>query len=425
MKVAMFVNNTGNGDLRVHRQASLLARNGFEVRLFCFLEPGLPEKEERAGYTIVREDQRPRLTRFFDDRLLARFRRRAPAEVLQAPAEVELPPDREPVRPCPPPPPRRLAPSSPAPVREHRKYVETLNGIWADAARRWKPDVCHAHDADTLAAAGSVGVALVYDAHELWSEQPFICDQESVDYWNRLEGEWIRKAACVFTVNRPLADVLFERYGVRAIPLHNCQSLQPRPAAALRTGPPVALYQGVFAPDRGLEELLAASAHLGDVVVAVRGFGEREAALRELASRYKLPVQFWPAVPAHGIVAAAAEADVAVIPFLPTCLNHYLSTPNKLFEAMMAGVPIAGSDIPELRSFVLERGLGVLFDPYSPRDIARALRELCWNPERRALGDAARSLAEREFHWDHEGGKLLTAYQELAGRGKTIARHER
>lgn len=46
-KVAFFVFNTANGDLRVHRQARLLSENGYEVRIYCFLEPGLPQREER------------------------------------------------------------------------------------------------------------------------------------------------------------------------------------------------------------------------------------------------------------------------------------------------------------------------------------------------------------------------------------------
>ena len=53
MKIAMFVFNTGNGDRRLHRQASLLAAQGHQVRVYCFLSPPLPVREERGGYEIL------------------------------------------------------------------------------------------------------------------------------------------------------------------------------------------------------------------------------------------------------------------------------------------------------------------------------------------------------------------------------------
>lgn len=39
------------------------------------------------------------------------------------------------------------------------------------------------------------------------------------------------------------------------------------------------------------------------------------------------------------IIEKAAEGDMGVIPFLPTCLNHYLNTPNKLFQICWPGCP--------------------------------------------------------------------------------------
>ena len=46
-----------------------------------------------------------------------------------------------------------------------------------------------------------------------------------------------------------------------------------------------------------------------------------------------------PAVPPNELIGWVASADVAAMPIQPTTLNHRLTTPNKLFEAMAAGVP--------------------------------------------------------------------------------------
>src|SRR5664279_3615515 len=57
------------------------------------------------------------------------------------------------------------------------------------------------------------------------------------------------------------------------------------------------------------------------------------------------------------------------MPIQDSTLNHRLSTPNKLFEALAAGVPIVASDLPELRRIVMEDPagpLGVLCNPTHP-----------------------------------------------------------
>src|SRR5438128_690851 len=54
-----------------------------------------------------------------------------------------------------------------------------------------------------------------------------------------------------------------------------------------------------------------------------------------------------------------ASADVVAMPIQPSTLNHRLTTPNKLFEAMAAGVPVVASDLPGMATIVTETGCGV------------------------------------------------------------------
>lgn len=425
MKIAMFVFNTGNGDRRLHRQATLLADQGHLVRVYCFLDPPLPAREDRGGYEIHRLDQRKPVARFFDDQIMARLKPKKKATAAERPEEEVVPPLSRPLtRPCPEPPPRDLPAQATPAERDYLAYVKRINLVWAEAATRWKPDVCQAHDADALEAAAETaarcGAKLVYDSHEIWVDQPFIRSQEAVDHWSALEAKYAPKADAVITVSEPFARVLKERYQLNSVtPVHNCQNLIPpvtRGRDSLRPrfgGRPVALYQGVLGPDRGLEELVCSAAHQDQVGIAVRGFGERRAALEELAQAYE-HVEILPPVPSEKIVAHAAEGTFGVIPFLPTCLNHYWNTPNKLFEFMMAGLPIASADLPDLRKFIHGHQIGLLFDPYCFEDVARALVELSEHPELEAMGERAyRACAER-YHWEEESKALLEVYQALS-----------
>lgn len=422
-RVAMFVFNDGRHDQRVHKQAQALGHAGYEVRVYCFLTPGLPFREEREGYTLLREDQRSHAARLFDDRLMAPLRKLAGSEKPAPPPPPELtdkpvlPPDRPPQRPCPRP--SRALPAEATPgERAHWDYIARINRRWAQQAAEWLPDLVQAHDLDALEAAVLLGerlqVPVLYDTHELWSEQPFINSQESVAHWDALEKRLIAGVTAVMTINEPLAEILAERYHLsNVLALHNCQQSQPLPPRPANPKP-IALYQGALVPHRGCEELIAAAARLQHVRIAIRGFGSSEQALRQLDSENR--VLWWDAVPGPEVVQAAAQADIGLIPFLPTCLNHYLSTPNKLFEYMSAGLAIAGSDIPEVARFVTSYGLGRLFDPYSPSDIAEALDGMALSGQLDEMKRRSRQACEQRWNWEREVEGYLDLIERMLAR---------
>lgn len=415
-RVAMVVFNNGNHDQRVHKQAQALGRAGYEVRVYCFLTPGLPFEEKRDGYLLLREDQRSHAARLFDEKVMGPLKRLGsgkPMAEMPVAGALVLPPDRPPVRPCPRPV-RELKEQAEPSERDHWKYIARINRVWAERVEKWKPDLVQAHDLDALEAAVLLGqklrVPVIYDTHELWSEQPFINSQESVDHWNELERRLIGQVDAVMTINEPLGEILRERCGLsEVLALHNCQERQnllDRPP----NRKPIALYQGAYVPHRGCEELIAAAEKLRHVQLAFRGFGPSEQALRELDREKR--VEFWEPVPGPEVVQAASQADIGLVPFLPTCLNHYYSTPNKLFEYMSAGLAIAGSDIPEVSRFVGEYQLGRLFDPYSPGDIAEVLDGMAISGELPAMQARARRAAEERWNWETE----IEGYLELVSR---------
>ena len=107
------------------------------------------------------------------------------------------------------------------------------------------------------------------------------------------------------------------------------------------------------------------------------------------------------------------------MPIQPTTLNHRLTTPNKLFEAMAAGVPVVASDLPGMAGIVRETGCGVLCDPTDPAAIAdgdpldpRRAR----TPERAAYRERALAAARGEYNWEAQVEVLLAEYGRLTGR---------
>jgi glycosyltransferase involved in cell wall biosynthesis len=123
-------------------------------------------------------------------------------------------------------------------------------------------------------------------------------------------------------------------------------------------------------------------------------------------------------VPPTELLDWIASADVVAMPIQPTTLNHRLTTPNKLFEALAAGVPVVASDLPGMGPIVRETGCGVLVDPTDPTAIAAALREVLATPPHEMAAWRARcSAAAREtYNWERQLDGLLAEYSRLTGR---------
>ena len=294
------------------------------------------------------------------------------------------------------------------------------------AARDREFDTFHAHDLNTLPIATllarRVGARLVYDAHELYPEVSTLSKREAA-VWRLLERRLIGRADHVLTVGQSIADELRRRYGIdppqiilncpAAVATKRADPMTLRARAGLAGDErPVILYQGGFAPYRGLEQLVEAAKELRAATVVLMGWGRLEETLRDQVVRSGLSdvVRIIEPVPPDQLLEFTAGADVGVIPYRPVGLNNTFTTPNKLFEYIAAGLAIAASRLPELVRFVERPGLGATFDPETPSDIARVLNQLTEDPARLEAIRKRTAAMRNRFTWEHEAQLLLDVY---------------
>jgi glycosyltransferase involved in cell wall biosynthesis len=284
-------------------------------------------------------------------------------------------------------------------------------------ARRLHAQIYCANDIDTLLVtiiAAGLDRPIVYDSHELWPDMMLV--PESVKALVRsMERVLIRRATAVMTVNEFIADELTSRYSITRRPtiVYNCPKADPpKIRRKRRSDLKVALYQGMYSPDRGLENLIKAADYLlPDIRLVLRGYGVIEKELKSVSVGRK-NVQFANPVKMSALVSAATEADVGIIPNLPTNLNNYLASPNKLFEYIQAGIPIVACDIPFLRKVIVENDIGMVFDYRDPRSLGNALNRATRNDTLRRQRANVASVAKR-FSWDIESRKLLNFYENI------------
>ena len=230
-------------------------------------------------------------------------------------------------------------------------------------------------------------------------------------------------------VNRPYAEVMASRWGVD-LPLivMNCsyRYVPPSPrerrfhdALGLDPATRVVVYQGGFSRDRGIEQLIAAIPDVPGATLVLLGYGTLQAELERVVAYPATGgrVRILAAVPPTELLDWIASADVVAMLIQPTTLNHRLTTPNKLFEALAAGVPVVASDLPGMAPIVRETGCGILVDPTDPAAIAAALRDVLATPadEMSAWRARCAAAARDSYNWERQMDGLLAEYSRLTG----------
>ena len=87
--------------------------------------------------------------------------------------------------------------------------------------------------------------------------------------------------------------------------------------------------------------------------------------------------------------------------------------PNKMFEYMMAGLPVLASNFPEMRSVIQASGAGLVVDPQNIAAIRQCIQGLLDEPTRTQQYREAALRADRYYNWEREADKLIQLYNAL------------
>jgi glycosyltransferase involved in cell wall biosynthesis len=281
-------------------------------------------------------------------------------------------------------------------------------------------DIVHANDLNTLTAGWLLArrsqARLVYDAHELYrafeSDPPRLYRAAT----SALEGALARRADAVVTVSAPLATALVTTLRLDSEPfvVLNAPALEPsEPAIAPGEGPLMTIYHGSFGEGRPLTDLLEAVRDAPSVLLAVRAVRVDPALIRAEAERVGVAdrVRVEPPVPPDRVVEALRGFEVGVIIERPETRNSELTSPNRLFEYLMAGLAVVAPRLPALREVVEGDGAGVLFEPGRVDELAAALERLAGNREELAeMRRRARRAAVERYNAEQQAETLEAAW---------------
>lgn len=188
------------------------------------------------------------------------------------------------------------------------------------------------------------------------------------------------------------------------------------------------LCVGRLVAKKGHDDLFAALAALPAGLhwrLDLIGGGELRSKLQTLAQEHGLGdrVAFRGALPQPDIIAAMREADLFVLPTKPAPGGDRDGLPNVLMEAASQELPILATAFAGTPEFIDDGVHGVLVPPGEPEALARALRALAAEPERRhRLGRAARHRLVQDF--SEAAGITLIAGRLATSAGITLPARE-
>ncbi len=301
---------------------------------------------------------------------------------------------------------------------------------------RTHADVYHAHDANALPACYIAArlrrKPLIFDAHELPLDEP------GITRWRRLSAlatrvlaGILRCCAGIIATSPPTAQEILKCYDVpevtvvRNFPIYQGvqKSDKLRQYLGLGSQVRIALYQGYLQPDRGLDRLIEAAEFLEPNIIIVmmgKDKGTTKSRLEALIASKGMAnrVKIIPPVPYAELLSWTASADIGLI-ILPMdfSLAVLMMLPNKLFEYLMAGLPVLASPTIAISDVIKPYGVGQIVTSLAPEDVGAAINAMLADSSALArMRRNALEAAHQEFYWEKESTQLIQLYHNILER---------
>lgn len=227
-------------------------------------------------------------------------------------------------------------------------------------------------------------IKVIYDAHELETEKAnFKGFRKNIS--KIIERIFIKFTHGVIVVGDAIADHYKKMYPSMERPfvVLNTPSYKEiikkdlfRENFNIKKEQIIFLYQGALSQGRGIEIILDTFKNRKDKnsVIVFMGYGALQDEIINITKIYK-NIFFQPAVPHNIILDYTSSADVGIsgLVDLSSCLSYYYSLPNKIFEYLMAELPIIVPNAIEMKNFVLEKQVGVVLNENNCEELNKAI----------------------------------------------------
>lgn len=304
------------------------------------------------------------------------------------------------------------------------RATKTTNDIYAKAVEL-DSDIYHLHDPELIRVGlklKRLGKKVIFDAHEDTPTQ--LLNHPKFNKFMRLtlskafgwyERFALKKFDYIVTATPYIRDK-FSKINKHSVDINNFPIL-----AELSNETPWSekedevCYIGGIARIRGIVELTKAMEYTRGVTLNLAGKFV-EAHIENEVKSYSS----WSKVNEYGFVGRQEISDIlkrskAGIVTLHKIPNYAEALPVKMFEYMVAGIPVIASNIQMWQSIIDDAKCGICVDPYNPDEIAGAINYVIANPkEAEEMGQNGKKAVLEKYNWAIEEKKLLQVYENLS-----------
>lgn len=193
---------------------------------------------------------------------------------------------------------------------------------------------------------------------------------------------------------------------IRNIPLYQkaVSKIDLRKKYNIDQGKIILIYQGVILLGRGLEQIINAIARLPKTVLIILGEGEQKNNFIELAKKLNVSgrIIFAGSVDQKDLINYTAGGDVGLSLIENISISYYHALPNKLFEYIMAGLPVLCSDLPQMKAVIEKYNVGESINIEDEENIFSTLNKWCANPNLLEAYKKNCAVAAKELNWQEE-----------------------
>ncbi|MCE4980161.1 glycosyltransferase [Mammaliicoccus sciuri] len=426
-KVTMFVWNHFTNDARVNRECTTLADNGYYVNLIAINDPKNPAisayEEISNTFKVYRVKRYPWLLQAYQDHGKKFLLVVAGVQVVIIPSLFYI--------------------SFTLMAAYLLSLVVAAGMIKFKKIRKWfingaiitrmivkgyiqNADIYHANDLNTLPQAIVCSKLrlkpkpLIYDSHEVQSDRTGY-NPKTI---KRIESFMLKFVDQMIVENHTRAKYNEDIYGFYPKTLYNYSekyNIEEKPQINLHKkigineDEKILLYQGGLQQGRGLELLIEAMDEIEEGHLLFIGGGKLTQTLKEQAEASKQAdrIHFLDKVPFQELPSYTREAYLGFQVLQNICFNHYSASSNKLFEYMMAHVPVVSCDFPEIKKVVEETHTGLVVDSHNASEIANAVNQLVKDTSLRNQLSENTKQAKEIYNWNNEKSKLLEVYNQF------------
>ena len=259
---------------------------------------------------------------------------------------------------------------------------------------------------------------IYYDSRELFGYLAGLKDKKiKQSFWKWIEKLFIKQADYVMVTGPMDGEFLKKEYGINnLILLRNLpRYYKPQPKLNLHSHLQIAktnkiiLYQGVLLKGRGIEKVFSVLNELPACVFVIAGGGEYEDHYRKLAEQMKVSdrVFFLGKITQEDLPKITASVDLGVSLIENVSISYYYALPNKLFEYIMADVPVIVSNLPQMKDIVEKYDVGYAVEFESNDELISAIKKLTENESLQESKKQNCRIASQELNWEKEVTALL------------------